>query len=467
MSKEPKSLDFETRYEEAKLLPHYVWKANADVRKKYSLSNRPSGAIYDTSAVVWLRTKGIGIPEPRSLFREEWLYNTQFLNYWKKDDAKWDSGAFAIALRKVRSSYSHLHDLKMAHYDDVQYDIVNDPEKAKASSGLPHLMRKRDAMAMDLGHAQAIATGRVAPPPAVGYHRSQEGKVRLVWGYPLSVLLVEGRFMLPIERALRTSRVPYVAGLTSCGISGRLAKLSYTNVQYCLDWSKFDSLMPRCVIGAMFSVVQSWFADVDQKSWDLVARYFATCPVLMPKGEIFVKRTRGIPSGSWFTQLIGSMCNQFLVEYLSVLSGDGIVDGVYLGDDSVIGMSRMPDVEKWAALALEVGMVIHPDKQIVTHGRPHFLAHEWGGLFPIREMEKTLSRLATSERSRKFKSKEEYFDWTIDKARALLVDNPSAFNLLADYIAWRLRIPLHSAMMNMSCGAMVVGTTMRDRKSVV
>jgi len=33
MSKEPKSLDFETRYEEAKLLPHYVWKANADVRK--------------------------------------------------------------------------------------------------------------------------------------------------------------------------------------------------------------------------------------------------------------------------------------------------------------------------------------------------------------------------------------------------------------------------------------------------
>lgn len=274
----------ETRVADTVNLPRRKWECDERLRSKYDSSNRKVGKVYDSSVILWMRKRGIPIPEARSEFFPEWMFNTQFFNYWEDGKATWDPAAFSYAKRQLARSYAGISDLEMAEYDDVSMDILLDPERCDKSSGLPLLTGKSDAMESDLGRAKAIATGRVAPPPNVAYHRTQEGKVRIVWGYPLSVLLLEGRFMLPIQRALRHAEVPYCYGYTSSGIQGRLAALSYTEVQYCLDWSKFDSTMPRRVIHEVLDVVRSWFANVDETTWEVVKRYFLTCPLLMPDG---------------------------------------------------------------------------------------------------------------------------------------------------------------------------------------
>jgi hypothetical protein len=267
--------------------------------------------------------------------------------------------------------------------------------------------------------------------------------------------------MLPIEAAFREGEFPYVLGYTSSGLQGRLARLGYSNVQYCLDWSKYDSTMPARVIHTVFRLIRSWFGDVDETLWDVVVRYFVTCPVLMPDEYLYSGRKRGIPSGSWFTQLIGSLCNEFLIRYLAFQTGDHVGDALFMGDDAVLGMERMPSVQKWSELASRFGMVIHPTKQVVTHGAPHFLMHKWGGCWPTRPVGESLQRLATSERYKRFSSREEYLAWTLDKAKGLLVDNPAAFEELSDYIAWRMRIPVWEARRALNAGRLNVGSWSR------
>lgn len=450
----------ETRLADAQYLPRKLWKAKPSIKDRYLSAHKATGAVYDTAAVTFLRRKGLAIPKPRSEYHWKGLFNDQFFNYWNDEQPEWNEAAFSFALRDLKASYSKLSGLTMAEYDEVQNDIQLS-DKASKSSGAPLFLRKSDALAEDLGRAKAIATGRVAPPPNVAYHRTQEEKIRLVWGYPLSVLMLEGRFMLAIERGLRFGEFPYLYGYTSSGINGRLSSLAYSSVQYCLDWSKFDSSMPHRIIHAVFSVIRSWFAEVDETAWDVVTRYFCTCPVIMPDGYIYHRRTRGIPSGSWFTQLVGSMTNQFLTKYISYLTGDRIRECVYLGDDSVLGMDRMPNIALWAAESRKIGMTIHPRKQVLTHGIPHFLQHYWGDLMPHRPLEDTISRLATHERFIRFKSQKEYFQYTIDKARSLLVDNPAALDFLSEYIAFRFRTSPSGIRMRMAGGDLQTGTSLR------
>ena len=451
----------ETRLAMTSKMPRKKWVIDNKRRNKYMSSHRDVGDVYDSSGVTFLKDNDIPIPKARSRYTKTDLFNDQFFNYWKDQKCKFNKGAFAYANRRLKRSYSSIKNLEVSDLNDPAMDILRDVKKRSASSGLPFLLSKSKSMEKDLNVAKALSSGRVAPPPAVGYYRTQADKVRLVWGYPLSMILIEGTYMLPIEKALRSHELPFVYGYSSSGIQGRLACIGYEPIQYCLDWSKFDSTLPRVVIHQCFNIVRSWFTSVNKETWNLVERYFTTCPILMPDGFIYHGRKKGVPSGSWFTQLIGSMANQWLVSYIAYVTGDHINSEVYMGDDSVLGMERMPTVQRWVRVAMEVGMTINPAKQVVTHGEPHFLKHYWGGMFTRRPVRETVERLVTSERWKKFETKDEYLDYTVDKAKSLLVDNVAAFDLLSKYIAWRFRKPLPMVRIRMAAGDLVTGSNLR------
>lgn len=457
----------ETRFAEAYKLQRKEWKADQVLTERYGFVNRDCGPVYDTSVRHWMRKKGMKVPEPRSLFKKEWLFNKQFFNYFEETKPIWNNKAFRLASKKLKDHYSDINGLSMAEYDDVAMNILLDPDKKKASSGLPLMVSKKDALESDIGLAKALASGRVAPPPNVGYHRTQEDKVRLVWGYPLSMILLEGRFMLPIDQALRAGEYPYLLGYDSSGIQARLAGLAYSPIQYCLDWSKFDSTVPARAIHEVFDVIQSWFKQVDPTIWSMIKRYFITCPILMPDNFIYSGRRHGIPSGSWFTQIVGSMVNEFLVNYIASITNNEVLDEVYMGDDSVLSMTKMPNVIEWSKVASTMGMTIHPSKQVLTHGKPHFLQHTWGDAWPHRPVTDTINRLVTSEKFKYFKdtdestAKEKYFQWTIDKAKSLMVDSSDAIPVMTEFIAWRFRTTVSAVRMRMNSGDLITGTSLR------
>lgn len=450
----------ETRIAEAINLPRKEWRAPEELKKKFFSSHRSVGEVYHGVVLRYFRIHGLPIPKPRSLYEKEALFNDAFFNYWDEKEPVWEERKFSRALNDLRRAYGSVKDLEMASLLDVAEDILED--KAAKSSGLPYLSRKGEVLEQDYNLALALQTGRVAPPPAVAYHRSQPGKVRLVWGYPGSMMLIEGRFMLAIDTALRMGEFPYTLGLTSSGIAGRLDGLSHSNVQYCLDWSGFDSTVPRRALHAVFDVIRDWFKEIDEEAWKLVVRYFVTCPILMPDGYIYSGRRRGIPSGSWFTQLVGSMVNHLLTKYISYVVEEPFYMEAFMGDDAVLGMGRMPTVSRWAGVAKQLGMRIHPDKQVICHGDIHFLQHTWGDQTPVRPVQDSLDRLATSERFIRFDSAKAYYAYIEDKAKSLIVDNPRAWTVITDFMAWmKDEGGRNLYRQRLSCGNLMVGTTHR------
>lgn len=451
----------ESWQERASVLPSVRWKATQQEVKRYLGAHKPVGKIYDSAVIAFLRTQNLPVPPARSEYRWEKLFNEQFFNYWSNPVISWNEEAYSHAYSKLVGKFSKIKHLKMAEYDDVRMEILLTEKKDK-SSGYPFFRRKGDVIDVELPRAKAIATGRVAPPMAVAYHRTQVGKTRLVWGLPLSMILLEGRLMLPITQALRRANTPYTLGNTTMGMAGLLNRLSYCPVQYCLDWSKFDSTVPHRIIHSVFNVIKNWFDSVDDVAFDVIVRYFCTCPILMPDLRVYKGRVRGIPSGSWFTQLVGSMCNLFLTEYISYCIGEKIQGGVYLGDDSVLGMDRMPKLSSWEHAAREVGMCVNPSKQVITHGNPHYLGHDWGGLWPVRDIRETIDRLATMERYKLFEDKEALLQYRVAKAKAYLIDNPDAYDFIMKFLQFLVHyMSVRHAKIDICAGKLVTSSPIK------
>jgi len=426
----PPTFDGESRYS-------YKVQYDPELVKRIARFHRQVGPIYFGDAVYFLRKKGYTIPPPRSVYKPENLYNDQFWNYFKRERVRIDWPTFRKASQIMkRKFYVKPRSLRAARIDDVLSDI-----KLDTNAGLPTLKRKRDALYHDRRLALRILWGKEEPPPAVAFYRTQPGKVRLVWGYPLSMTLLEGTLMKPIVESLRGRKIPYPAWHTGVGLSGIVSRTGWSEIQFCLDWSKFDSTVPRKILNHVWEIISAWFDlthnDTTMKL-NAVKDYFLNAGIVMPGGFIFKGRARGIPSGSWFTQLIGSMVNYLIITYISLRLSQPVDFNWVLvfGDDAVVPIETFPNINGWASEAALLGMTIHPSKQVVTHSDPHFLGHRWSGSRWYRDIHDTLSSLATGERYPRY---EDYLKYSVDKAKALLIDNPAAKDLILEYLNFRLR----------------------------
>ncbi|GMK36934.1 MAG: RdRP [aquatic viral metagenome] len=430
-------------------LRSYTWR-DASVLTKLKRVHRKVGPIYLKPAVRWLELKGYPVPPPRSTYSPELLFNEQFYNYFKDVKVVWDKRAFNLALRDLKRAFPKPQvGLTSLPITDTLHYL-----KPETNSGLPLLIRKKEDWIRGKREAFKILHGKLKPLPCVAFYRTQPNKsdpkgppkVRLVWGYPLAMTILEATVAIPIMDLLQENRhCPYPLGYTGLGIAGRLQRARWSEIQFCMDWSKFDSTVPRKVLKVIFDYLKSWFIDQEsQRKVEIVADYFFHSGILMPDGKVYVGRRRGIPSGSLFTQIVGSMANYFLIKYLAYRTNTWVDDkGILVfGDDSVIPLSKFPNLKAWAEEAGRLGMTIHPDKQVLSHGAPHFLGHFWEGPLPWRPLEETYQALATSERHKKFQSSDEYATYVVDKALALIIDNAKAYHAMVDFLAFFLKMDI-------------------------
>jgi len=115
---------------------------------------------------------------------------------------------------------------------------------------------------------------------------------------------------------------------------------------------------------------------------------------MLPDGSC-IQKNRGIPSGSQFTQLIGSICNMLIVRYLISTRDIMINQERYLGDDSLIlinnvALSRL----RFNSLVYEAeklfNMEINRSKIRITEktGDIKFLGYECQGYVLQREYDR-------------------------------------------------------------------------------
>lgn len=149
-----------------------------------------------------------------------------------------------------------------------------------------------------------------------------------------------------------------------------------------LDVQAFDSSIQPWLINEAFDILQEnlQFPDAMSKNaFDYSRFHFITRPVVMPDGRLWLKQL-GIPSGSYYTQLIGSICNMILCHYAQQCHYGQMFKTYVLGDDSLFGVPielGIPEITDFAPYYQALGTTLHPTKGVVTQRADEvdFLGH--------------------------------------------------------------------------------------------
>jgi len=214
-------------------------------------------------------------------------------------------------------------------------------------------------------------------------------KIRHVWGKAFENIIIEGLTAAPLIEAYSTRCDPMVIGLQ---LYRRLPMIiqqvlnpspeETPRIGIGLDIKSFDASIPVWLINVAFDILRQNLAftgPMEEAAFEYARHFFINTPVVMPDGRMWLKKM-GIPSGSYFTSLIGSICNSILMAFLQLKIYNEVFKTYVLGDDSLFGIPQSlgwPDLDQFAALLSTLNITLSPHKCIVTQ-RPeelHFLGH--------------------------------------------------------------------------------------------
>lgn len=273
--------------------------------------------------------------------------------------------------------------------------------EGNASAGFTWLgYKKRDVRTEAQVEAEKLSrlirNGRLSKkslPPCVCFKRTQlamrtEPKVRTVWGYPFEITLLEGQFAQPLIEAYSKRDCPMFIGRSMLKELPMFMDTLFLrgNKAVGLDWSGFDASHSPALISVAFEILaeQLRLTDAEWKEYWFIRDYFIDTPVIMPNGEVYIKHV-GIPSGSFFTQLIGSIINFIVICTLMLYHWGGVWTRMkVLSDDSVFTVPtlEMMDLESWAKVAQAFfGLKLNMKKSFLANkpSELEFLGHSSRG----------------------------------------------------------------------------------------
>lgn len=281
--------------------------------------------------------------------------------------------------------------------------------KLEKASGAPEFVSKGEALERDIMRMRKIEQGKKAPEPCISYHRVQHGrerqgpKTRLVWGYPLSMTLLEAQYARPLIDWFLAERTPMAFGLHRHELAARLVRIENSSLRYCLDFSSYDASLHPSLISFAFQVLKTHFRMVDDKAWESIVHYFIHTRIILPDGMVYQKH-QGVPSGSYFTQLVDSICNFLILQYVSFrLDGQPIQQDkvLVLGDDSIFGMATYHPLVLIAKVVGELGVKMNAIKSVLakkTSELSEFLGHVWFRGVVNRDAREIAQRMAFPEK---------------------------------------------------------------------
>lgn len=378
------------------------------LRKYISQMSKPNPkVIFDDYVAEVLEQQGFRWEDqPRSVYEPQQLYTAL-----ERYATSWDQ--FEFLDEHMTNGFRMAYKIFAKPRDREPFDVLVGDELIKSikldkSSGLPLLTSKAKSLVYSLDREDQIRAGLKAPNPCIAYKRTQKNnKTRLVWGYPLEMTLMEGRFARPLIDHFKRSENPMAFGLSKMTLGARISRWfeDVPGTTVCLDFSKFDSTISATMIRYAFRILSTWFTEEQrhQFGWDTVVKYFIHTPIVMPDGHLYTGKNHGVPSGSYFTQIIDSIVNVAMMYALQYACGMSFRQEslMVLGDDVIVQVRGQVDVNQYTEYLSKVGLVLHgPEKTVI--GRCHFLGATWIKGKPHRELDELIKNAVFPEGFRNY-----------------------------------------------------------------
>jgi hypothetical protein len=314
-----------------------------------------------------------------------------------------------IAINRARHAFQLPVKVNMLHLNDV---FKQDLPIWNRSAGLPwkEIGFRTKAMIRDCPEAvnsvrwfwHRIKQGETMYAPDccafIRAHLAEPGvnKVRAVWGYPATMTFGEAAFAVPLIRGFQKYGSPMAYGYETA-VGGTLKivdEISQSKFKTAVDFKSFDKTVPKYLIEVAFHILAQNinFGDYEgygvadarrnYKAYQFITNYFINTPIRICNGERY-RKSAGVASGSYFTQLIDSVVNYIVVLWLSLHQHGECPEYIkVLGDDSVFGSGRQFNLRDADKLLQILGMKINISKSICSesYGDLTFLGYKlnWG-----------------------------------------------------------------------------------------
>jgi len=213
---------------------------------------------------------------------------------------------------------------------------------------------------------------------------TRKWKTRFVSIVDFLVILAENQFANPFQEVLRQSGF-YAGAYSDDQLSTRMTQGRRRHDHWLsIDYSSYDQTISDWLIYEAFDIIRDCFDDelFDEELWNVVKRDFVVKDFVNLDGSLERSR-KGIPSGSRFTQIIGTIVNRLMILTYLIAKGFKKPESILMyimGDDNIIFSDQKIDKEDLASyLSYNFGVVTHPDKceEGTNWNPPQFLSRSW------------------------------------------------------------------------------------------
>ena len=391
-------------------------------RYKASFNHDRLKALYDDNVADMLKAQGFHINEaPRSIYHVEKLF--QALSGYAPNpnlkplvDNDYQQGiALARACFACHDHSNRLHVLPFT--PETISRVTSNPS---GSAGLTNYgCTKAESQTRALERGLQTLRREKQPEPCLAFVRTQfNDKTRLVWGYPYSMTAIEGLVAWPLIQHFKRGTTPMAFAMTTFHLGTKLRVSSYHKEwAYSVDMSQFDATISRELIHEAFSILRTWYDPQEvepisgktiREIFNTIEWYFTKTAIVMPNGYIYIGKDHGVPSGSFFTQMVDSVVNVIVCGTIASRFNLNVnKDDIFvLGDDLLFWSNRKIDLDVIADYANKhLGVKMHgSEKSAIYHydEAVHYLGRDWENGLPTLSEDEIIKRMVFPESHRKY-----------------------------------------------------------------
>jgi hypothetical protein len=182
-----------------------------------------------------------------------------------------------------------------------------------------------------------------------------------------------------------------------------LYRRSNDEIIFSEDFTSFDNTTVLELITGAFGIIESFYQPKVEVYDDLfeISRSFHSIPIVTPDGVI--SGSHGIPSGSWFTSLIGSLIH--LIAHYEVIGEINQFKNQVMGDDGIVILPKSWSIDKLADGYSKINLKLNADKTFQSDNEVIYLQRYYSddykvngvhrGIYPVY---RALNRLIHMER---------------------------------------------------------------------